>query len=97
MLGPFTFTLESEEFEKVACAAADLYQTMINTRAPDGASKVFQYKYLFALFLLKSFVMYTIHCRFFGGQLKKALAAVESHKKPPNLCLWPPLSYGKLL
>ena len=43
MLGPFTFTftLESEEFEKfekVACAALDLYQTMINTRAPDGAN-----------------------------------------------------------
>ena len=43
MLGPltFTFTLESEEFdksEKVGCAAAaDLYQTMITTRAPDGA------------------------------------------------------------
>ena len=45
MLGPFTFTftLESEEFEKfekVACAA-DLYQTMINTRAPDGANNIF--------------------------------------------------------
>ena len=43
MLGPFTFTftLESEEFEKFekvgAAAAADLYQTMITTRAPDGA------------------------------------------------------------
>ena len=36
MLGPFTF--ESEEFEKVA--ALDLYQTMITTRAPDGANKV---------------------------------------------------------
>ena len=45
MLGPFTFTftLESEEFEKfekVACAAADLYQTMITTRAPDGANNI---------------------------------------------------------
>ena len=50
MLGPFTFTftLESEEFEKsekvgfaaaAAAAAADLYQTMITTRAPDGANK----------------------------------------------------------
>ena len=42
MLGPFTFTFtfESEEFEKVAAAAAaDLYQTMITTRAPDGANK----------------------------------------------------------
>ena len=45
MLGPFiftfTFTLESEEFEKFekVGAAADLYQTMINTRAPDGANK----------------------------------------------------------
>ena len=44
MLGPFTFTftLESEEFEKfekVACAALDLYYTMIITRAPDGANK----------------------------------------------------------
>ena len=47
MLGPFTFTftLESEEFEKfekwvcAAAAAADLYQTMITTRAPDGAKK----------------------------------------------------------
>ena len=43
MLGPFTFTftLESEEFEKfekVGCAA-DLYQPMITTRAPDGANK----------------------------------------------------------
>ena len=40
MLGPFTFTFtfESEKFEKVG-AAADLYQTMINTRAPDGANK----------------------------------------------------------
>ena len=39
MLGPFTFTftLESEEFEKVG-AAADLNQTMITTRAPDGAN-----------------------------------------------------------
>ena len=48
MLGPFTFTftLESEEFEKfekfekVGCCAADLYQTMITTRAPDGANKI---------------------------------------------------------
>ena len=45
MLGPFTFTftLESEEFEKsekVAAAAADFYQTMITTRAPDGANNV---------------------------------------------------------
>ena len=46
MLGPFTFTftftLESKEFEKsekVACAALDLYKTMITTRAPDGANK----------------------------------------------------------
>ena len=45
MLGPFTFTftLESEEFEKSekvgAAAAADLYQPMITTRAPDGANK----------------------------------------------------------
>ena len=47
MLGPFTFTftLEYEEFEKsekvgcAAAAAADLYQTMITTRAPDGANK----------------------------------------------------------
>ena len=45
MLGPFTFTftLESEEFEKfekvATAAAADLYQTLINTRAPDGANK----------------------------------------------------------
>ena len=46
MLGPFTFTFtfESEEFEKsekvgCAAAAADLYQTMITTRAPDGANK----------------------------------------------------------
>ena len=49
MLDPFTFTftftLESEEFEKsekvgcAAAAAADLYQTMITTRAPDGANK----------------------------------------------------------
>ena len=46
MLGPFTFTftLESEEFEKsekVGClrCAADLYMTMITTRAPDGANK----------------------------------------------------------
>ena len=43
MLGPFTFTFtfESEEFEKfekvAAAAAADLYQPMITTRAPDGA------------------------------------------------------------
>ena len=47
MLGPFTFTftLESEEIEKfekvaAAAAAADLYQTMITTRAPDGANKL---------------------------------------------------------
>ena len=46
MLGPFTFTFtfESEEFEKFekvgAAAAADLYQTMITTRAPDGANKL---------------------------------------------------------
>ena len=43
MLGPFTFTftLESEEFEKFEkVAALDLYQTMITTRAPDGANKV---------------------------------------------------------
>ena len=41
MLGPFTFTftLESDELEKLAAAAADLYQTLINTRAPDGANK----------------------------------------------------------
>ena len=44
MLGPFTFTftLEFDEFEKiekVAAAAADLYQTLINTRTPDGANK----------------------------------------------------------
>ena len=45
MLGhfTFTFTLESEKFEKfekvAAAAAADLYQTMITTRAPDGANK----------------------------------------------------------
>ena len=47
MLGPFTFTftftLESEEFEKsekvACCCAADLYKTMITTRAPDGANK----------------------------------------------------------
>ena len=43
MLGPFTFTftLESEEFEKfekVGCCCADLYQPMITTRAPDGAN-----------------------------------------------------------
>ena len=44
MQGPFTFTftLESEEFEKSekVGAAADLYQTMITTRAPDGANKL---------------------------------------------------------
>ena len=45
MLGPFTFTftftLESEEFEKSEkVGAADFYQTMITTRAPDGANKV---------------------------------------------------------
>ena len=46
MMGPFTFTFmfESEEFgksEKLGCAAAaaDLYQTIITTRAPDGANK----------------------------------------------------------
>ena len=44
MLGPFTFTftLQSEEFEKfekVGCAL-DLYQTMISTRAPDGANNM---------------------------------------------------------
>ena len=47
MLGPFTFTFtfESEEFEKFGkvacccCCAADLYYTMITTRAPDGANK----------------------------------------------------------
>ena len=41
MLGPFTFTftLESEEFEKSEKVALDLYQTMITTRAPDGAKK----------------------------------------------------------
>ena len=40
MLGPFTFTLESEEFEKSEkVGAADLYQPMITTRAPDGANK----------------------------------------------------------
>ena len=43
MLGPFTFTftLESEEFEKSEKVGAlpDLYQTMITTRAPDGANK----------------------------------------------------------
>ena len=36
-------TLECEEFEKsekVGCAAVDLYQTMITTRAPDGANNV---------------------------------------------------------
>ena len=43
MLGPFTFTftLESEEFEKfekVALLLLDLYWTMMNTRAPDGAN-----------------------------------------------------------
>ena len=50
MLGPFTFTftLESEEFEKfekVGCCAADLYQTMITTRAPDGANNDTTHKY----------------------------------------------------
>ena len=50
MLGPFTFTFtfESEEFEKFekvgAAAAADLYQPMITTRAPDGANKNFYIK-----------------------------------------------------
>ena len=41
MLGPFTFTftLESEEFEKFEKVGADLYQPMITTRAPDGANK----------------------------------------------------------
>ena len=43
MLGPFTFTFtfESEEFEKFEKVGAlpDLYQTMITTRAPDGANK----------------------------------------------------------
>ena len=41
MLGPFTFTftLESEEFEKSEKVAAGMYQTMITTRAPDGANK----------------------------------------------------------
>ena len=39
MLGPFTFTLEFEKFEKVGCAV-DLYQTMISTRAPDGANNM---------------------------------------------------------
>ena len=43
MLGPFTFTftLESEEFEKfekVGCWVCT-YQTLITTRAPDGANK----------------------------------------------------------
>ena len=34
-------TLESEEFEKFEkVAAAGLYQTMINTRAPDGANNI---------------------------------------------------------
>ena len=44
MLGPFTFTFtfESEEFEKFekVAAAVDLYWTMITTRAPDGANYV---------------------------------------------------------
>ena len=42
MLGPFTFTftLESEEFEKFEKVGADLYQPMITTRAPDGANKL---------------------------------------------------------
>ena len=44
MLGPFTFTftLESEEFEKfekVGCWVCT-YQTLITTRAPDGANNV---------------------------------------------------------
>ena len=41
MLGPFTFTftLESEEFEKSEKVGADLYQPMITTRATDGANK----------------------------------------------------------
>ena len=44
MLGPFTFTftLESEEFEKfekVGCWVCT-YQTLITTRAPDGANKM---------------------------------------------------------
>ena len=49
MLGPFTFTftLESEEFEKFEKVGfADLYQPMITTRAPDGANKkVFNEKF----------------------------------------------------
>ena len=43
MLGPFTFTFKSEEFEKfekVGAAAAGMYQTMITTRAPDGANNL---------------------------------------------------------
>ena len=53
MLGPFTFTFtfESEEFEKFekvgAAAAADLYQTMITTRAPDGANNTRKRNVLF--------------------------------------------------
>ena len=47
MLGPFTFTftLESEEYEKFenVGAAADLYQTLINTRDPDGANNKVDY------------------------------------------------------
>ena len=39
MLGLFTFSLESEEFEKSEKMGADLYQPMITTRAPDGANK----------------------------------------------------------
>ena len=43
MLGPFTFTftLESEEFEKSEKVGADLYLPMITTRAPDGANKTY--------------------------------------------------------
>ena len=37
MLGPFTFTLK--KLKKWVAAAADLYQTLINTIASDGANK----------------------------------------------------------
>ena len=43
MLGPFTFTLESEEFEKlekVGLRCRGYLKTMINIRAPDGANKM---------------------------------------------------------
>ena len=32
-----------EKYEKLGCAALDLYQTIMNTGAPDGADKYLQF------------------------------------------------------